>query len=344
MGKRPTLKDVAAAAGVSVATVDRALNGRETVRPEALRRIAAAAQAVGYHGAPLAEERLRADQPVCRFGFLLLDEAHQPFFRGLGTGLEREVAGLAGVRGRSRVDFIGWRDPIAIARRLREFGRQVDALAAVTIDHPAISAAVADLKGDGVPVFSLLSDFAPGIREAYVGLNNRKAGRAAAWMIARAAPQVGKVAIIVGSSRFHGHEMREIGFRSYFREKAPGFEVVDTLVNPGAESLARRATLELLARHPDLAGLYVGGLGPEGIIEALRDSGVAGQVIAIANELTPESAEALGDETLTAVVETPMSGFCRETVGQMLRAILDGPAPMAGQAFLPFNLVIPESI
>ena len=57
----------------------------------------------------------------------------------------------------------------------------------VAIDHPTVTAAVAELKDKGVPVFSLLSDFAPGVREGYVGLNNRKAGRTAAWMIAKAA-------------------------------------------------------------------------------------------------------------------------------------------------------------
>ena len=344
MGRRATLKDVAAAAGVSVATVDRALNGREKVRPEALRRIADAARAVGYHGTPLAEERLRGDQPICRFGFLLLDGAHQPFFRSLGAQLQREVAGLAEVRGQSRVGFMGWHDPIGIAKQLRDLGRQVQAIGAVTIDHPAVSAVVAELKSDGIPVFSLLSDFAPGVREAYVGVNNRKAGRAAAWFIARTAQHPGKVSILVGSSRFHGHEMREIGFRGYFRENVPQLEVVETLVNPGAERLAYEATAEMLARHPDLVGLYVGGFGPEGVMQALSETGAAGRVVAIANELTPELAEALGAGTLSLVIETPVSGFCRETVSQMLRAIFEGPAPVAGQAFLPFNLLGPESI
>ena len=105
-------------------------------------------------------------------------------------------------------------------------------LAAVSIDHPAITAAVAELKDKGVPTFSVLTDFAQGVREGYVGVNNRKAGSTAAWLISRTAKSPGKVAILVGSSRFHGHEMREIGFRAYFRSRAPEFEVIDTLVNP----------------------------------------------------------------------------------------------------------------
>ncbi len=39
------------------------------------------------------------------------------------------------------------------------------------------------------------------------------------------------MAIFVGSHRFHGHELREIGLRSYFRENAPDFTVMETLVN-----------------------------------------------------------------------------------------------------------------
>ena len=43
MAKRPTIDDLAAAAGVSVATVDRVLNGRHKVREATAKRVAEAA-------------------------------------------------------------------------------------------------------------------------------------------------------------------------------------------------------------------------------------------------------------------------------------------------------------
>ena len=48
MANRVTIKDVALEAGVSVTTVDRAINGRATVRPDTLKKIAEAARRVGY--------------------------------------------------------------------------------------------------------------------------------------------------------------------------------------------------------------------------------------------------------------------------------------------------------
>ena len=45
-----------------------------------------------------------------------------------------------------------------------------------------------------------------------VGIDNLKVGRTAAWMISKCARKPGKVALLVGSHRFHGHELREIGF------------------------------------------------------------------------------------------------------------------------------------
>ena len=85
----------------------------------------------------------------------------------------------------------------------------------------------------------MLSDFAAGIREGYVGLDNRKVGRTAAWMISKAAKRPGKVALFVGSHRFHGHELREIGFRSFFREQAPDFTLLETLVNLEANQITQ---------------------------------------------------------------------------------------------------------
>lgn len=49
---RPTIRDVARRAGVSIATVSRALNEKDDVRPETRRKVVAAAQALGYVAQP----------------------------------------------------------------------------------------------------------------------------------------------------------------------------------------------------------------------------------------------------------------------------------------------------
>jgi len=343
MTKRVTIKDVAEKAGLSATTVDRALNGRLKVRPETLRRIAEAAQAVGYHGQRLVEERLRQDLPELRLGFLLLDGVHFSFNRALGARLEQEVRALSDVRGRAIVRYAPWADPRGTASRLLDMGQSVHAIAALCIDHPTITSAVVTLKERGIPVFSMLSDFAPGVRDSYVGLNNRKAGRAGGWFVSHVVSQPGKVSVMVGSSRFHGHEMRELGFRTVLRDRAPHLEVVDTVVNPGAETATYDATCALLAKYPDLVAINVAGFGPEGVIRAVRESGKAGKVVLVCNEVTPESAEALAEEVVTLIIDTPLDPMCRDVVSLMREALRSGSVRQS-QHFLQFNMLTPESL
>ena len=63
MASRPTITDLAKAAGVSVATVDRVLNGRHKVREETARRVYDAANAIGYHAIGLIRQRVFEDLP-----------------------------------------------------------------------------------------------------------------------------------------------------------------------------------------------------------------------------------------------------------------------------------------
>ena len=344
MKSRATIADVARQAGLSVATVDRAINGRHAVRQETLRKVHDASKAVGYHAAPILAERLKQDLPNYKLGFLLLGEVYPSFFQPLSRQLEASLVAEPLCRATARIEHLNWRSPNEAAAQLRRLGKHCQAIAVVCVDHPAITAAVADLKKDGILVFSLLSDLAQGVRESYVGVNNRKAGRTAAWVIARTAPRPGKVAILVGSSRFHGHEMREIGFRAYFRERSPSFEVIDTIVNPGSEGLAYEATKALLAKHPDLVGINVAGLGPDGVIAALREAGLGQRLSVVCNENTPDTAAALTDDVVTAVIDTPLEPLCRELVSAMILALREGPARVPGQVFVPFEVVVSENL
>ncbi|AIC30543.1 LacI family transcriptional regulator protein (plasmid) [Rhizobium etli bv. mimosae str. IE4771] len=341
--RRPTISDLARASGVSVATVDRVLNARHRVREETARRVYDAAQEIGYHAVGLIRQRVFEDLPQYRLAFLL-QKPTQAFYQSFAREIEAAARAVTTARLQIQIEYPSSATPAAIVEKIKLLGARNQAVAVVGPDYPAVTTAVEELKDRGIPVFSLLSDLATGVRDAYVGVNNRKVGRTAAWTTARTALKPGKVACFVGSHRFHGHELREIGFRSYFRENAPQFDVIDTLINLETAEITHEATLTLLQKHPDLVGLYVCGGGMEGAITAFREEGVGGRVVLVVNELTPESKAGLADDIVTMVVATPLPALCNELVSLMLGAIERGEAVVPGQSFLPFDIYISENI
>ena len=343
MARRPTIQDIAREAGVSVATVDRVLNGRLKVREETARKVSEAAHKIGYHATNLIEQRLRADLPELRMGFVLQKE-RQDFYQTLATEIEQAMRTVPGIRGRAVIDFAASQSPQEVARIMASMRGRVDAVAATAVNHHQTTEAVLQLKDVGIPTFALFNDFAQGERINYIGLNNLKVGRIAAWMIGTAARKTGKIAIFVGGHRWHGHELRETGFRSYFRETKPQFQVLDTLVNLETRQLTYEATLDLLARHPDVVGIYLAGGGMEGAIQALREVRQAGQVALVVNELTPESRLGLSNGFVTMVISTPLRQLCTELVTLAKRQVIDADGPVPSQSFLEPVLYLPESV
>lgn len=337
------MHDVAREAGVSVATVDRVLNRRATVREATAKRVADAAHRIGYHASLLIEQRLRTEQPPLRMGFLLQKE-RQAFYRTFAQELQHAVDAAVDVRGSAVLRFSASQVAADVAANLREFIGEVDVLAATAINHPLIADAVRDLGDAGIPVFSLLSDYAQDIRIGYIGLNNLKIGRVAAWMLATAMHRPDKVAVFVGGHRWHGHELREAGFRNYFREYLPACRVLDTLVNLETRELTYEATLDLLGRHPDIGGIYVAGGGMEGAIAAVEEARQPGDIALVVNELTTESRNALASRHVTMVNATPLNVLCPLLITQMQEAVLGDAGKVSGQRFLEPLIYVPESV
>jgi LacI family transcriptional regulator len=344
MSRRPTLAAVAEAAGVSSATVDRVLNSRLPVREATALRVIAAAERIGYHAAAVMRDRLRERATVRRLGFCL-QKRNDPFYQAFGAAIQAAAAQHAPETAVAVVEYMDALEPAAIAAQLLALGRKVDAVAVVAVDHPHVSAAVESLHAAGCPTFTLLSDLSAPQRAGYVGVDNRQSGRTAAWAITRLAHRAGKVGVFVGSHRYLGQETSEISFRSYLREHAPQFHVLDTLVNLEDAQLAHEATLELLARHRDLAGIYVVGGGVAGIIRALREESAPGRIVTVCNELTSGHRAALIDGVIDFVMRTPIERIAEAAVRAMVRALEAGGAPPAGTMLIqPFELFTPENV
>jgi len=343
MARRPTVTDLARQAGVSVATVDRVLNGRHAVRKDTAARVLRAAEALGYHATGLIGQRLREEVPARRLGFLLLQRT-VPFYQALAAALVEATRAAGFIRGRPVIEFMETLSPATIVASMAEIGSRVDALAVVAVDHPHVSEAVVALRARGVPVFALLSDLTAEARAGSIGIDDRKAGRTAGWMIARLARPGGAIGVLVGSHRFLGHELREIGFRSYMREHAPDFRLLETAINLEDDRLAHEATLELLRRHRDLAGLFVAGGGVAGVIRAMREEAPDGHVAMVCSELTSETRAALIDGIAIMSIGTPVAALAARAVELMARAI-DAVEPQPPVAtLLPFEVWLAENI
>ncbi|MFM2056348.1 MAG: hypothetical protein RLY71_733 [Pseudomonadota bacterium] len=352
--RRPTLTAVAEAAGVSTATVDRVLNSRLPVREGTALRVIEAAERIGYHGASLMRARLleRSERAVRTLGFCLL-RRHEAFYQALGRELNTATARHPS-SGVAVIDYLDTLEPAALAQHLLDQGRHMDALAIVAVDHPHITAAIETLHAQGKPVFTLLSDLSAPQRAGFVGVDPRKSGRTAAWAVSRLASAPGPVAVFVGSHRYLGHEACEMSFRAYLREHAPQFPVLDTQVNLEDEQIAHEATLDLLRRHPDLAGIYdAGGGGASGMIRALRAERPAGStvgrsaghVVTVCNELTASHRSGLIDGYIDLVLVTPAARIA-QTVVEAMHAALDRPdaLPQATQMTLPVEVCTAENV
>jgi LacI family transcriptional regulator len=342
VGKRPTITDVARVAGVSVATVDRVLNRRFPVREGTAHSVVAAAEQIGYHAAGLLKQRL-TEVRQCTLGFLL-QKRGDDFYRALADGLVNATKAASSVRGKAIVEYMDDIIPSLIATRIRDMSHKVDALAVVAVDHPLVNEAVEESAARGKAVFTLLSELTtPGL-SGHIGVDARKAGRTAAWTISRLAKKPGKIGILLGSHRYLSQETAEISFRSYIRESAPEFQLLEPIVNLEDQRIAHEAVIDMIASNADLVGIYMSGGGMPGLVEALRDEKAGDRIVAVCNELIPATRGALIDGTIDLVLATPIAALAATAVREMANRVLE-EAPASRSTFLlPADIYIRENI
>jgi LacI family transcriptional regulator len=320
------ITDVARRAGVSTATVDRVLNRRPGVRPMTVERVMKAAAELGYVSE--AEAHPALEQKPMRLLFLLPAGTNR-FLAGLGRLIETSQAQLASFNVKARVDFIKSFNPELLAQHLMREARTADGIGFMALEHPAVREAVHRLADKGVPTVTLISDIsAP--RAAYVGLDNRSAGRTAGYLIARfIGPRPAKVAMIAGSLSYRAHEEREMGFLHLFQEMFPEVEVVGLREGHDDEAKNYRQTKVLLSQHPDLAGIYNIGGGSEGIVKALKEARREREVVLVGHGLTPETRALLIDGSMDAVITQNPQGTMMSCVA-IFANLRAGRPPLTG--------------
>lgn len=338
--KRPTIRDLAEAAGLSVATVNRVLAGAANVRQPTRARVADAAERIGFYGLGAIQSRVAAARPKLRFGILLL-QPHRAFYQSLAHHLREAAARSVDADIELRIDFLEDLSPQTIADSARTLARSCDAIAVTSAVHPDVTRALEEIRAAGTPVFAFITPLTASGELPYVGLDNWKVGRTCAWAIDRLCQPGGRVAILMGNPRFRSQETNEAGFRSYFREHGARVTLMEPRLTFESAAIAQEIVEEAL-NDPGLTGVYVAGGGVTGAIAALRQHPRRGEVVLIGYQLMDATRAALLDGTMTLVIASPLERLCAALIDGMVRAALGQGGPLG--AILPFEIATRENL
>ncbi|OIJ65682.1 LacI family DNA-binding transcriptional regulator [Streptomyces mangrovisoli] len=307
-GRRPTLEEVAARAGVGRGTVSRVINGSPRVSEATRAAVEAAVEELGYvpNNAARALAANRTDaialvvpEPETRF---FAEPYFSDMLRGVGAELsETEMQLLLIFAGSDRE-----------RRRLAEYlaAHRVDGVLLVSVhaDDPLpdllgqleIPAVISGPRSSAETLTSVDSDNFGGGRQAVEHLLAR--GRRT-------------VAHITGRLDVYGAQRRVDGYREGLR--AAGHVVDERLIEPGdfTEEGGRRAMTRLLERCPELDAVFAGSdVMASGARQVLREAG----------RRIPDDVALVGydDSAIARHMDPPLTSV-RQPIEEMGRAMIE---------------------
>jgi LacI family transcriptional regulator len=339
--QRATLIDVARAAGVSLATVDRVLNKRAGVRARTVGRVAEAVRALRYRADPAAARLARQrSHRVC----FVLPSGSNSFVAMLREQIAANAPWLADHRVAAQTIEVDVFEPRRLATQLRTLRGECDTVIVMALDHPLVRAAIDELEEAGVGVVTLVSDVPSSKRHHFVGIDNVAAGRTAATLLGRfAGARTGPVGVILGSLSLRDHAERHFGFTQVMSAEFPALRVLAPLEGQDDSKRTERLARELLRRQPELVGIYSGGAGNRGIAAALEASGRAREVVFVAHELTAHARRHLLDGTMDAVLNQDAGHEVRSALRMALARRTSEPV-MADQERIRIDIYLRDNL
>ncbi|CAI0722064.1 lac repressor [Serratia proteamaculans] len=332
-GKKTTLAAIAREAHVGIATVDRVINQRATVRPETARRVIAAAHKLGFALEKSHQLFETVGQPAARIkmGFILLRKEHS-FYAQLADSLLEQAAPYYDAEHPPQFMFHDISAVSDTAAAITQLSQSVDVIGVLALDNPMIRFAVEEATRQGIKVFTLLSDLSVHSRAGYIG-----------WAVDRLCHRQGDVGVIIGDNRFLCQETCEISFRSYLREHLSGQRVLEPVRSHERAESARQVTQTLLEQHPNLVALYAPCGGVEGIIAALRKSGRQHQVMLICHGPVAGGEMALIDGTLDLMLRHRIAEFAASVISTFVAATGGGSSGFS-HTINRFDLITKENL
>ena len=342
----PTTRDLAKAAGVSLATVDRVLNDRTGVREDTVRRVSDAIERIGFSRNISAANLARSRS--YRFLFLLPRTGDQ-FLTELLARIAEANLGFAAEATRAAVAQIHENDPHQIANFLGALDPEtVDGVAIMVPESPQVRDAKARLGQRGIEAVSFISGQTTSGQiiagEDFVGIDNHAAGATAGRLMGRFSDRSpGKILVVAETMRSRDSLERRLGFDEVINADFAHLTVLPSLETRGEPERTDRIIRASFASNPDILGVYILSSEARVTLQTVTQLTATGHRPVIAHERTPFTEAALLSKQIDALI-TQDSGHLVRSAIRILRARCDRREVLASQEKIRIEILIAENL
>ncbi len=336
--RKATITDIANRAEVSTATVDRVLNGRTGVSAANRQRVNMAAKALGYLPS---EDKVTLPSRPAHLEFFI-PSGRSEFMHNLADTI-RDFASKLPLVATCTIHSVDGLSPEALVKALEKTSLHTSGVGLITVDHPITRNAIRQLSEAGVRIITIASDVLSTPRSAYVGVDNRVAGRTAGLVMGRMArTTIGSVGLFLGSRAYHGHEERENGFRAIITKQFPGLQLLSAIETDEDNTQSYNASSRLLSSRSDVVGIYCVGAGRSGIARAVAELG-SPRPFVIFHDLTNATRRFLAEDVIDVVIDQNARLTGEQAVIQLLGSIAS-TAPFLTMKYIEPRIILRENI
>ncbi len=338
----PTVYDVAEAASVSLATVDRVLNNRPGVRKTTYDKVQQAIKEIGYVRDIAAANLAR--RKMYRFAFLLPD-SQGPFVSSIRDSIHNVEATRITDRTQILVRSIPINDPHVTARIMDQFmPEDIDGVAVMAQETPQVRDAMVRLRDRNIAVVAFVSGQPHVAQDHFVGIDNIAAGRTAATLMGRfLCRDDAKILTISQSMQARDSLERRLGFDAVMRKQFPGVEVLPTLETYADPVRVRQVIEQSVRVHRNISGVYMLVSANPILLESLRKAGLFASTVTIAHELTSHTRQSLLKGEIDAVITQNVGHLVRSAL-RVLRSKCDGLKFDPSQEKVRIEIVMRENL
>lgn len=334
---RPTTKDLAKAAGVSRATVDRVLNGREGVKQKTVDRVQQAIKDLGFVR-NLQAANLAKSQSY-RFIFALPKSGDQ-FLEQIVQHIAEAEKIFSSDNVSCDVRHIDENDPHSISDFLDTLvPSDVTGVAIMSPETPQVRDAIARLQDGGIAALPFISNQTM-MDADWVGIDNRAAGATAALLLGQFVGQrSGSIMVISESMQSRDSLERRLGFDDELNLNFAHLRALPSLETYGNEARAKEIIAVSLTSNPDTVGIYVvttEARTPLSIVEALE---IDPSIIKIAHERTPFTVNALHTNAVNGIIAQDAGHLVRSAI-RRLKGKVDKQQTLGSQEKIRIDILL----